>query len=308
MEKINNTTTNNNTSLNEKEFNKTFDLGSLTVFDTNNLSLSLLTEEDIANNTKSNLQLLFSNLYKIKTTQIGDEEEERDYDKPANAIKLPEPTIILPRSMPIPKGDKTLTKWEKFSKDKGIMKIKRRSRMIWSDELQKYLPRWGKNSIKHEERKANYIIEDKPKYEGVNPFTFEKQQQKLVSLKQKKRELNNEKSILNGSKSLTKNNNYSKDNNNNDKNYDKLKEKKENLLNKKRDRDSKLKDEKKSQRKNMEIVQKSTASQGRFDRKLKNEPKINNLKKQKLDKVHTMDSKKERERDSKIMNKILGKK
>ena len=296
-----------NTLKNSNDFNKSLDIGNLTVFDTNNLLLSTLSEEDIANNTKLNLKLLFSNLYKLKTTQIGEDEEERDYDKPMNTIKLPEPVVILPRSMPIPKGDKTLTKWEKFSKEKGIMKNKKRSRMVWSEELKKYLPRWGKNSIKSEERKANYIIEDNPKYEGKNPFTYEKQERKLNQMKQKKREIDNERNILNKSNQLSSkkiSDNKSKNNFSENAN---LNEKKDNLLNKKRSKDMKLKDEKKSQRKNLEIVQKSTASQGRFDRKLKNEPKLNNLKKQKLDKVYSMDTKKEKERDSKILNKILNK-
>jgi len=39
--------------------------------------------------------------------------------------------------------------------------------------MQKYLPRWGKDSIKTVEAKNVAIMDDKPKYEGKNPFTFE---------------------------------------------------------------------------------------------------------------------------------------
>lgn len=254
----------------EIEFNRTIDLGSLAVFDTNNFQ-EAANEDDIVQRTRENLRFIYSELYKLKTTQIGNEEENRDYDKPTNAVILPAPTTILPRGKPIPKSHKTETKWEKFSKDKGIFKSKR-SRMVYSEELGKYLPRWGKGSIKTEEEKAKWVIEDKPKYEGKNPFTYEKQERKLVGLKQSQRESKNEE-----------------------------------FLHKKRDKDSKLKDDKKSQRKNLEIAQKSTASQGRFDRKLKEEPKINKLKGQKINKAVMLSSKEEKQRDSKILSKIMGK-
>ena len=254
----------------DTEFNKTIDLGNLCVFDSNNLGLEL-DEDNIVERTKGNLKLIFSELFKLKTNQIGQDEEERDYDKPINAVKLPNPSVILPRGLPIPKQDKNQTKWEKFAEEKGIQKIKKRSRMIWSEELQKYLPRWGKGSLRKEETNAKWVIEDKPKYEGKNPFTYEKQELKLKHLKQDQRQKQNEQTFLN----------------------------------KKRNKDGKLKEDKKAQRKNLEIVQKSTASQGRFDKKLKNEAKINPLKKQKLAKEIVLNKKQEKERDSKILNKIL---
>lgn len=253
------------------EFNRNLDLGNLSAFDTNNVELEL-TEEDINDMTKQNLNLLYSSLYKLKYTQVGEDEEERDYDKPENAVTLPDPSTKLPRSHPIPKTDKAMTKWEQFSKEKGIMKKKKRNRMIWSEEFQKYLPRWGKGSIKSEETKARWAIEDKPKYEGKNPFTYEKQERKLESLKQKKREQKNEEMLM-----------------------------------KKRKKDSKLKEDKKGHRKNLEIAQKSTASQGRFDKTLKDEPKINPIKKNKVSKEVIMDKKQEKQRDSKIMSRLIGK-
>jgi regulator of ribosome biosynthesis len=253
------------------EFNRTLDIGSLTVFDTNNVELEL-NEDTIVNSTKENLKVLFSSLYKLKTTQIGNDDEDRDYDKPENAITLPTPTTQLPRALPIPKTDKVMTKWEQFSKDKGISKKTKRSRMLWSEEFGKYVPRWGKGSLKQEKDKATWVIEDKPKYAGKDPFTYEKQERQLKKLKQEQRE-----------------------------------EKNEIMLTKKRDKSSKLKNDKKGQRKNLEIAQKSTASLGRFDKKLKNEPKINTLKKTKVSKGVLLDKSQEKQRDSKIMSRIIGK-
>ena len=151
---------------NQDSFNKSIDLGSLTVFNTTNLGIEI-SEEEIIENAKGNLKSIFSELYKLKANQIGEEEENRDYDKPINAVKLPLSITNLPRSMPLPKKEIYETKWEKFAKEKGIEK-KKRSRMIWSEEFQKYLPRWGKGSLKKEEIKNKWVIEDKPKYEEIS--------------------------------------------------------------------------------------------------------------------------------------------
>jgi regulator of ribosome biosynthesis len=55
--------------------------------------------------------------------------------------ELPERTTKLPRGKPVPQA-KPMTRWEKFAKEKGIVKQKR-SKMIWDEEKQKFLPRWG---------------------------------------------------------------------------------------------------------------------------------------------------------------------
>ncbi|KAK7113466.1 hypothetical protein V1264_012750 [Littorina saxatilis] len=56
-------------------------------------------------------------------------------------IKLPEPTLRLPREKPIPKA-KPQTKWEAYAQLKGIQK-KKKGRMLWDNESKQYKPRWG---------------------------------------------------------------------------------------------------------------------------------------------------------------------
>jgi hypothetical protein len=56
---------------------------------------------------------------------------------------LPAPSTVLPREKPAPKA-KATTRWEAFAKEKGIKKRKR-ERMLWDDEKQQWLPRWGFN-------------------------------------------------------------------------------------------------------------------------------------------------------------------
>ena len=259
----------------EKEnFNTTLDLGRLAVFDSttfNNNELEL-NEDEIVNEAEKNLKLIFTELYKLKNIQNGEEKENVDYDKPLNAVKLPFPSTILPRSKAIPKHSKTLTKWEEFAKERGISK-KKKARMVYSEKLDEYLPRWGKNSVKKMESKADYILEDKPKFEGKNPFTMQKQESKLKVLKNKKQEEDN----------------------------------KEKYLKKKREKDSKLKGNIKEERKKLEIAQKSTASLGRFDKKLKNEQKINPLKYKKVSSDVFSSTKAEKSRDSKLLSKIIKK-
>ncbi|KAL4243876.1 Ribosome biogenesis regulatory protein [Abortiporus biennis] len=55
--------------------------------------------------------------------------------------KLPPPVYQLPRAKPLPKP-KPLTKWEKFAKAKGISKTKK-DKKVWDEEKQDWVDRWG---------------------------------------------------------------------------------------------------------------------------------------------------------------------
>ena len=80
---------------------------------------------------------------------------------------------------------------------------------------------------------------------------------------------------------------------------------KDTYLNKKREKDQKLKGNIKEEKKKLEIAQKSTASLGRFDRKLKNEQKINPLKHKKVSSEVFKNTKAEKERNSKLLSKLM---
>lgn len=255
----------------ENNFNTNLDLGRLSVFDAKPSNHLLeLNEEYMQEQATENIKLILSELYKLKNIQNGEKQENVDYDKPANAVKLPLPTTILPRSRAIPKTTKDKTKWEQFASDRGMSK-KKRSRMVYSEQMGEYLPRWGKDSKKRVEFKNTAIMDDKQKYEGQSPFTYRKQEEKLHGLKNQKRQERND----------------------------------EAFMNKKRNRDGKFKENIKQDRKRIEIAQKSTASQGRFDKKLKNEQKINNLKYKKVSNDVYSSSKSEKARDSKLLSKII---
>mmetsp|Transcript_70079 Transcript_70079/g.137773 ORF Transcript_70079/g.137773 Transcript_70079/m.137773 type:complete len:385 (-) Transcript_70079:187-1341(-) len=50
---------------------------------------------------------------------------------------------VMPREKPLPEPPKE-TRWEKFAREKGIEK-KKRGRMVWDDQEQKWAPRYGFN-------------------------------------------------------------------------------------------------------------------------------------------------------------------
>ncbi|OEH78273.1 ribosome biogenesis regulatory [Cyclospora cayetanensis] len=79
--------------------------------------------------------------------------------------------LQLPSSRP-------LTRWEAFAKAKGIEKRKR-SRLVWSEEVKDWVPRWGPRGLKAIQRQAQ------------DPFKKEKQQRELQKAKQKLREVRN---------------------------------------------------------------------------------------------------------------------
>ncbi|KAG9218655.1 hypothetical protein PLEOSDRAFT_157417 [Pleurotus ostreatus PC15] len=70
--------------------------------------------------------------------------------------QLPPPTTQIPRSKPLPKP-KPPTKWERFAAAKGIQK-KVREKKIWDEEKQEWVNRWGKDG-KNKEKEEQWITE-----------------------------------------------------------------------------------------------------------------------------------------------------
>lgn len=105
-------------------------------------------------------------------------------------VVLPEPRTVLPREKRL-KVVKDMTKWEKFAKEKGIQKKKKRDRMVWDETSQKFLPRYGYKSAKASKSVA--MIADRPDIKpGENPFTkLAKEKKERVQVNKKKR-LSNE--------------------------------------------------------------------------------------------------------------------
>ena len=291
----------------EKRENIFFDTRRLVIIDSNNILNSKnnekeLTETIMLNKAKQNYIDFASSLFDILNKQQGEEKEDLDYDKAPDELTLPENIITLPRSLPIP-IPKPPTKWEKYKMEKGITQRKR-SRMVYSEEVGDWVPRWGKGSIKHIQDSMNWVMEDKE--EGVNPFEQKSNEKQLAKAKQMKRQIKNEefakKYLAEKKGNSNQINNNGNDNNSVPKQHISKKMRKAFKAQKEIQR---LNEDKKNLGKRLEQVQKSTRSMGNFDKKLKNEKEINFLKKKRVNKDILHDKNKEKSRDKRILDNIL---
>ena len=289
----------------EKRENIFFDTRRLVIVDSNNLLNSKnneteLTETIMMNKAKQNYIDFASSLFDILNKQQGEEKEDLDYDKAPDELTLPESIITLPRSLPIP-IQKPMTKWEKYKMEKGITQRKR-GRMVYSEEVGDWVPRWGKGSVKHIQDSMNWVMEEKEP--GVNPFEQKSNEKQIAKAKQMKKQIKNEefaKKYL-AQKKGTPNNNEKNEGNNINKQHISKKMRKAFKAQKEIER---LNEDKKNLGKRLEQVQKSTRSMGNFDKKLKNEKEVNLLKKKRVRKDILTDKSKEKSRDKRILDNIL---
>ena len=289
----------------EKRENIFFDTRRLVIVDSNNLLNSKnneteLTETIMMNKAKQNYIDFASSLFDILNKQQGEEKEDLDYDKAPDELTLPESIITLPRSLPIP-IQKPMTKWEKYKMEKGITQRKR-GRMVYSEEVGDWVPRWGKGSVKHIQDSMNWVMEEKEP--GVNPFEQKSNEKQIAKAKQMKKQIKNEefaKKYLAQKKGIS-NNNEKNEGNNINKQHISKKMRKAFKAQKEIER---LNEDKKNLGKRLEQVQKSTRSMGNFDKKLKNEKEINLLKKKRVGKDILSDKSKEKSRDKRILDNIL---
>ena len=296
--------------MSEIKNNISIDYGNLLLTDSSNYKN--LTESKINTALKQNYINFSKGLFEILKNQIGEEDENRDYDKEKDEIQLPKKILNLPRSLPIPKP-KPMTKWEKYKKEKGITQRKR-SRMVYSEIAKDWVPRWGKGSIKKIENETNWALEEKQF--GVNPFEQKNQEKKLLVQKQKIREMKNK--IRNSNennfnsisylKNKKNNKNISLDENNENKKSNNKISRKEKKKLKAEKEIKRLEQDKKNLGRRLEQIQKSTRSMGRYDKKLKNEKELNMIKKKRVDKDILQSRKKEKSRDKMIMDGILNSK
>ncbi len=308
------TQTTNSLPLDEKRENIFFDTRRLVIIDSNNIlnqknNEKELTETIMINKAKQNYISFASSLFDLLNKQHGKEKEDLDYDKAPDELTLPEAIITLPRSLPIPVA-KPMTKWEKYKKEKGITQRKR-SRMVYSEEVGDWVPRWGRGSVKKIQDSLNWAMEEKEP--GVNPFEQKSTEKQLAKAKQLKRQMKNEeyaKKMLNSKKEGNNSgsnigiNNKINDNNSKSEPKQKLSKKQRKAL-KAQKEIQKLNDDKKNLSKRLEQVQKSTRSMGNFDKKLKNEKEVNLLKKKRVSKEVLTDKNKEKSRDKRILDHIL---
>ncbi|KAL8944512.1 MAG: hypothetical protein Q9216_000422 [Gyalolechia sp. 2 TL-2023] len=72
-------------------------------------------------------------------------------------MTLPPPTTPLPREKPLP-TEKRPTKWEKFAAKKGIKDKKKEGKLVFDEETQEWVPKWGFKG-KSKEGDQDWIVE-----------------------------------------------------------------------------------------------------------------------------------------------------
>ena len=294
-------------SIPEKRENIFFDTRRLVIIDSNNILNSKnneteLTETIMINKAKQNYIDFASSLFDILNKQQGEEKEDIDYDKAPDELTLPENIITLPRSLPIP-IQKPPTKWEKYKMEKGITQRKR-LRMVYSEEIGDWVPRWGKGSVKKIQDSMNWVMEEKEP--GVNPFEQKSNEKQIAKAKQMKRQIKNEEYAKKFLAQKKGNSNQINNDKNSESNQPKQHiSKKMRKAFKAQKEIERLNEDKKNLGKRLEQVQKSTRSMGNFDKKLKNEKEINLLKKKRVGKDILTDKSKEKSRDKRILDNVL---
>lgn len=160
-----------------------YDLGLLSAYDpapVDGAALKADGDAALLRWARENMQLLSNRLYGL----LADEQNK-------TLIRLPAPTTALPREKPLP-APKPLTRWEKFAKEKGIVKRKR-SKMVWDEAEQKWLPRYGYGRANNPKDTArDWLVVAKPGDDGsVDPFEEKADDRRKAHAKQKKQEARN---------------------------------------------------------------------------------------------------------------------
>ena len=166
----------------DKEDDLEYDLGRLAAFDGSAPDEGALRGEGgdsyLQATARENAQLLTNRLYELLAAQ-----PKKD------VIPLPPPTMKLPREKPLPKP-RPLTRWERFAKEKGIVK-KKRSKMVWDEDHQRWAPRFGYGRANNA-KEAPWLIEAKPGDDpSVDPFEVRAEARKERLNKQKRQEERN---------------------------------------------------------------------------------------------------------------------
>jgi len=103
--------------------------------------------------------------------------------------ELPKPITVLPRSKPLP-AEKQPTKWEQFAKVKGIRKKSRKPQLVWDEDHSEYRRRYGYKRANNPEDQWVIPADDKDT-SGVDPFTKMREEKKARLEKQGKKEKRN---------------------------------------------------------------------------------------------------------------------
>ena len=240
-----------------KEDNLGYNLQHLAAFDLTKYDSNV---DDLKTFTRDNVQLLLNRVFSLPVVAGS--------STPMVVLPPSETNQVhLPRAQPLPRPA-PLTRWDKFAKDKGIVK-KKRGRMVW-DELRKdHVPRWGADSVKKSANKIGDWLMEVPATSSEDPFEKKALAKELTKAKQKLREMRN--TFEATGEKLPAGVSH---------------------VQQKRGKDAVFE--------SLQRATKATASMGKFDKKTGKEPKVS-----KKTKVIAKDTKSEREATQKLIDRVL---
>lgn len=161
-----------------------YDLGNLMAFDSHPVDAEAYRkaknkDEFLRAHARDNVQLLFNKIFQLEKVKS---------DVGTLAV-LPAPTTIIPRHKPLPKK-KPETRWEKFAREKGI-KNRKRERMVWDEQRKEWAPRYGYKRANDELR--DWAIEVGPNDDPYqDPFQKRRMEKKERIIKNKLKQLGNQ--------------------------------------------------------------------------------------------------------------------
>lgn len=157
-----------------------YDLGNLTGFDLGSLDKDQYirnSEAYIKDLGRENAQLLFTQIWNLPTSAANF----------GVLAQLPAPTHPIPREKPVPPSEKPLTKWEEYAKIKGI-KGRKKDRMEFDERLGLNRPRWG---FKSKTEDMEWAMEANPDDPEEDPWTAKNEVKKEKLRKQQRSEGSN---------------------------------------------------------------------------------------------------------------------
>lgn len=182
----------------EKAIPVAYDLGNLaladpnpTVFEGSNLEIELYRVN------RDNVQLLINQILQLPIKRTVESMNSSGIQDNSMALfQLPDPLWSLPREKSVPK-DKPKTRWEMFAEKKGIKKRAKDGKMVYDEQIQQWVPKWGYGGInKREDKQWLVEYDDKPKKatdELVDPRTLKRAERLNLVKKSQHRQKKNAK-------------------------------------------------------------------------------------------------------------------
>ncbi|POY76802.1 hypothetical protein BMF94_0052 [Rhodotorula taiwanensis] len=166
-----------------KEIPVEIDLGLLAAFDPNPIDLETYQsdkERALLEHARDGIQLLVNGIWSQRT-RVVDEDVVAD---------LPPIQTGLPREKPLPKPA-PMTKWQAFATAKGIAPKPKKDRLVYDEEKQEYVPRWGYKG-KNKDKEDQWIHEVPNNADpNFDPVAAARKERKARSLKNEGQRLQN---------------------------------------------------------------------------------------------------------------------